>query len=333
MKMAFFLAHDPGGADVVLPAADWFKQHGLPAVVYCVGPAALLHKQFAAKEAEVIRSLEATVLAGESSLIVTGTSWNSDFEIQCLNYCNQHGVPTATILDYWTNYKLRCTDTGGSEVFPQYYIVMDELASQEAISDGVPGNIIRILGHPGLDRFVKAKPVNRQRRGSESKKALFLSQPLSQLYGTSLGYNEESVIPDLLKLFQLYLGWDLFIKFHPKDKPQLRSDYRRYAVNGDLTEWLSEVDLVIGMNSIGLLHAYLLNKPVISYQPNLQKEDFCITNKLKLTRSINSYNELAASFETLAKGIRNEIGHIQQPIWMDGRSTARIGMFLKEIRL
>jgi hypothetical protein len=206
--------------------------------------------------------------------------------------------------------------------------MMDKLAKKEAIQSGVPPEIIRILGHPGLDKYIDY-PRQVPCSDKNQKKILFLSQPLSVLYGESLGYTEQRAFADCRLLLGTQDNCILQVKFHPKDETSFRLRYADMAVEGDLMDIIPEYDLVIGMNTMGLLHTVLMGVPAISYQPNLQAPDQCITNKLGLTRLIGSYQDLKRLLATkVDKQVINTRSLAQRLIWLDGRSTERVAGFI-----
>lgn len=332
MKKIIFIAHDPGGYDVIFPVVQKLQQQSVALNFYCVGPAARQNASYSASEVEIGQKIY-SLLHNESLLgLVTGTSWGNDFELQLTAACKAAKVPTISILDYWANYQTRFKNKLGQFVYPDYYIVMDSIAAQEAVQAGVPSGIIKALGHPGLDQYIGLP--RKQSASTEKKKILFLSQPLSVLYGNDLGYTEQQVIADCIRVLGGNDNYTFHIKFHPKDDANFQQQYSDFAVQGNVTELISAHDVIIGMNTMGLLHAVLMGIPSISYQPNLCRADMCITNKLGLTKLIHSYNELKNLFDsdTIAQNSKN-IYNQDNLIWVDGLSTERVAGFIREVLL
>lgn len=332
MKKIIFLAHDPGGCDALLPVVERLHQETVPLEFYCIGPAANLNPDNAASEVEVIQIIQQMLMEKSVSVLVTGTSWGSKLELKEIAACKNKGIPTLSILDFWSNYQARFKDEAGNFIYPDYFLVMDKLAALEAANEGVPLEIIKVLGHPGLDKFISGQKHKRHLK--HKKKILFLSQPLSVLYGKELGYTEQQVLEEVAQIIRENKDYSLYIKFHPKDSSSLKNNYLGLSVEGNLLDIMTEYDVIIGMNTMGLLHAVLLGLPAISYQPNLKKPDMCITNKLGLTRLVSSYQELKSILNT--KRFSNENVKISQSescIWLDGRSTDRVTRFIREVML
>lgn len=332
-KLMVFLAHDPGSYDVTNPVYTKLFDRNHTAKYYCVGPAASLNPQYAASEHDFLAELHAYLRAGTISVLVTGRSWGTDLEPRAIRLCQDFHIPTVAILDYWSNYTMRTADPSCTSICPDHYVVMDELAKNEAVLAGVPQSVIRVLGHPGLDRYVgyrslQSKPI------SDVPKLLFLSQPLSQLYGDSWGYTEQSVLQDLLRACE-QVPIQLDVKFHPKDNSSFKEQYGSISVTGDLIELMPQYDLVIGMNSMALLHAVIMGVRAVSYQPQLQIPDVCITTKLGLTPLISTYSQLIAYLQTLPLLLDNKETDIQihnkAYLWFDGQSAERVALFIEDV--
>lgn len=350
MKKIVLLAHDPGGYDVVFPVAQSLQRKSIAADFYTAGPAAKLNPLHSIEADEPLQLINCMLENRELAGLVTGTSWGSNLELQAIVACRQAGVPTVAILDYWSNYQTRFVFSSGEIIYPDYYVVMDELAKEEAIQAGIPRPIITVLGHPGLDKYIACQtsyPCSPPLRGAVAtrqsfakrglskklKKVLFLSQPLSVLYGEKLGYTEQQALAGCIKVAADRTDCSVHVKFHPKDTVQFQQRYAEIAVSGNLLAIMPEYDLIIGMSTMGLLHAVLMGIPAISYQPKLRQEDGCITNKLGLTRLAVSTPELERLMNAVLDGQVTVPGSElpQKLIWLDGRSTERVTGFILEV--
>lgn len=331
MKKIVFLAHDPGGYDALLSVVERLEKEQVPLEFYCVGPAEKLSSVNSASESEVMQTIVTMLEENEIAGLVTGTSWGNTQELKAMAACKKAGIPTISILDYWSNYKVRFKDVSGNYTFPDYYVVMDELAAIEAIREGVPADIIKVLGHPGLDKYLSLPKI--RTCSGKNKKVLFLSQPLSALYGKELGFTEHQALEDSILAVQGYYDCSMRVKFHPKDDIFWKESYADISVDGALRDIMPEYNLIIGMNTIGLLHAVLMGIPAISYQPNLQRPDLCITNKLGLTRLISSYQELDLALNAWLREDVKDLSLPENILWLDGHSTERVTKFVRRVLL
>lgn len=332
-KIILIISHDPGGYDVTFPVYNYLIDNNHPAQFICVGPAGQINPLYKKSEADTLSFVNELILQNRISLLITGTSWGSDFELDCILICKEFSIPTVSILDYWSNYANRFFyEKHELYVYPDHYIIMDNYARSQMLREEVPPEIIRVLGHPGLDRFIAMKNREQSAR-NKTCRVLFLSQPLSELYGLKLGYNETTVVDDLIALAETN-ELELHVKFHPKDHSDFIQKYNRLIVVGNLSELVSQYDLVIGMSTIGLLHSALMGIQAISYQPNLVSEDLCISNTLGLTKLITTFEELHDYLGEIKKTDAS-INWFQQQrydsIWMDGRSCERIYHFIKGV--
>jgi hypothetical protein len=330
MRKIIFLSHDPGGYDVIEPVFKKFQHHYPHSEFYCLGPAARIEPTHAITQDNLFNLIRQRLTDKSLHMLVTGTSWGSYAELDAISLCKQAGIVTVSILDFWSNYLSRFRNRADDLTLPDYYIVMDELACREAIEAGVPNNIIRVLGHPGLDKWAKPSLVKDKDGNRGKRRALFVSQPLSELYGDSLGYTEFDAIEDCVKAFKERDNWEFYIRFHPKDAEAIRSRYSEYAMSGDFKDAVSSVDLVVGMSSMALLHSAILGKPLISYQPNLIGDDHCITNKLGITQLIADFKQLddeINKIENVAFTPKGSLGQTERIF--DGKSTERVYRFLE----
>jgi hypothetical protein len=331
MKKTIFIVHDPGGYDVIFPVFNRFQNAGLNIDFYCLGPAAKIQPQFKLTESELLSELDRLIANDQLQMIVAGTSWGSETEIKAIQLCKSAGIVTVSILDYWSNYATRFRDLMGEFTFPDIYIVMDELARQEAIAEGVPPQIIKVMGHPGLDAYLQMD-ARKKLGSSHVRRILFLSQPISLFYGERLGYSEHSVLRDCLEVLDKLENTSLSVKFHPKDDPVFQEQYRDLSVEGSLSDLFANFDLIIGMSTMGILYAVLAGIPAISYQPQLIEQDFCIASKQGLIPLVCKKELLAQSVEYALSGNMTEIykdklGSGSQA-WGDGKSTEKIFCFL-----
>lgn len=312
MRMNFvFLANDPGGADSLLPVAKAIEMQAEAHVkVLLSGKAEERLPIYKTTKEDTLLFLEQSINNNDDFVLITGTSWNSTIELEAIKLCKDNSIITISILDYWSNYIERFV-LYDDYVFPDYLFLMDQMAYDEAVASGINSEIIRIVGTPGLDCYVN--------RNTKRKSVLFLSQPLSAIKANSNdGYNEFDAFEGVLKACN-ELNLSIDIKFHPKETDEMKRTFADYQVEGDLIELVNRYDVVVGMNSMGLLQCALMDIPIISFEPNLLTDDKCITNKLNISKCITSYEDLVDQLKILTGTIRND----SKPFWFDGKSTNR----------
>lgn len=319
LKRIAFVAHDPGSYDVLCPVYERLRDR---AVFLTVGPSAGKYPEYLTEDWE--SALQCLLIRGLTS-VVMGRDWGTDIDVRLIAWARKRSVKTVVVLDYWSNYADSFCDKG-TPCWPDVYLVMDELARQEAVAEGVPAHLLKIVGQPGLDKFC----VKAGNDCSIDRDVLFLSQPLSLLYGNSLGYTEQGVLADVVKACE-ECGRKLDVKFHPKDETSFRQQYQDVSVDGDVDELMRHYRLVVGMSTMALLHAALMGVPIVSYQPNLIGKDGCITNRLGLSRCLKSYGELRGVLSGVIRGTPVTVGEMETQPWLDGRSAQRAAKAVEEI--
>ncbi|MGM9987330.1 MAG: hypothetical protein ACI35O_08900 [Bacillaceae bacterium] len=329
MKKILLLSHDLGGFDVIYPTYTRLKELGEQVLLSCVGPAGQLKGNFQCKEDEFFSKLKSLVYKKKVKGLVTSTSLHSKIEVEAIKFCKEQGVKTVAILDYWISYAWRFRLNDDTYVYPDYYIVMDHVAYEEAIAAGVPKECLIILGHPGLDSIISKSKTKEILRKEGGPRVLFLSQPISLVYGDEKGYTEYTVLRDLENM-----NLDYSVKFHPKEDAIVRELYEKREITGSLSQLLPSIDLVVGMSTMGMLHACIFGKPTISYQPDLKGRDFAVTNRLGLTKLYTDYEELELFFDQFQREpviYMNSLQPINSFLWSDGKSTERVAGFIKGI--
>ncbi len=329
MKKIIFLVHDPGGHDALFPIVSKCKKEGIAYEFFCTGSSARLSPEYYSTSEDALNTINWLANSIDSLCLITGTSWGNEVELKAIDMFKKASKLTFSILDYWANYSTRFKLADGRLIYPDYYIIMDDLALQEAILEGVPPEILHVLGHPGLDSWINLCQPGHYRKNKFN--ILFLSQPLFDFYGNALGFSEREVLEDMIELIRAMPKFTLSIKFHPKESTFIKNKYSNFSIEGSLQVLLPRFETVIGMNTMGLLQSVLLGTDTISYQPNICVPDDCITNKLGLTTKLTSYDELMSymSRERIPTSSIKE--NKENYIWLDGKSTNRVFEFIKGV--
>ena len=96
--------------------------------------------------------------------------------------------------------------------------------------------------------------------------------------------------------------------------------------SGRATDFIQNADIVTGMQSILPIESFLLGKPTLNIQIGRKNKDTLLTNKIGLTKAIESYEKLNKSLTDIIIGktiIKNNNNH-SRFAKMDGRSTDRV---------
>jgi hypothetical protein len=261
-------------------------------------------------------------------LLFTGTSVNSvDLEKQFIVGARQIGLPSLSLVDFWTNYTWRFSDNAGNLVYlPDKIAVMDEYACQEMIREGFDPSGLVNTGQPVFDDLADWRAQFSIQRRDEIRTqlgvragellVLFASQPLTSLYGTDtfqtkyLGFDEWSVLEDLIKsLEDIKAETDanihLVIRPHPRETVGPFMDYRSdsYPITvvetGSGRSQVMAADLVVGMNTELLIEACYLGCITLSLQPGLRHPDRLPTNHLGFSRAVYNQEDIKPALREL----------------------------------
>lgn len=273
-------------------------------------------------------------------VILTGTSRFASPDRYLIKLGREKEIFSVTILDEWYNYKLRFLDETGQYNLSDVICCPDHIAYNEAVADGIPEKLLRITGSPALALFwdrINNNSFEMSERVLELLKKqkpiiLFLSETHKSDYGfneeggplgPSLGFTEETVMNDLIEvLSELAISCTLIEKLHPSSEKNEQNDEVIYnnvrfisLKNTSLHSLISISDLIVGMRSMALLESSFFNKPVISYQPELNPRfGQCTAERVAGVSRISSKKELKSWIENrLHKSILKLDGIVTRP--------------------
>lgn len=295
--MSFLLAvsGDPGGSKTLLPVLSCLEKQNIPFAVVChrfldaEAPAQWLRvSPPEATSPDITKWFRELCCMG----VIFTSSIDDKLPLEIARAAQCAGLPVIHLLDHWSHYVERLQTDNLPKLLPDIYTVMDEIAYKEAISAGIPDDVLEITGHPSLStlidehqEFLKySDREHLERLGFSSRKTLivFISEPIEQYAGTCYvpdraGYNEKTVLRRLSNGLQRFADdIQLAIVPHPReDANGLLNAWNlcKGSLEGTLLKLpkgrqaLFLAEGVIGMNSILMHEAWLLGQPVLSFQP------------------------------------------------------------------
>ncbi len=295
--MIFFSATDVGGARAIIPVLRELEKN---AVSFCLLDNGVLSRE----SDDSYRRIPQESVSSEHAfrnfmermqvqLVCIGTAVADRLPIYHSEWAKRLGIPVVAVLDNWMNYRQRFILPEHGLCFPDHYFVMDQLAYDEALRDGVPAGILEITGQPALAELACEAAAFFQNRntspseGGGFRRIVFVSEPAAQDQGNSdenpeyRGYTEF----DVLRTVVAFLSrrgdrCELVIAPHPRENqealhafcrdiipPTVRWRFAPYARGRDA---VFDADGVVGMTSILLYEAWLLGLPVVGLQPGLR---------------------------------------------------------------
>ncbi len=201
------------------------------------------------------------------SLIIVSASANIHLEGLFIANAKKRGITTASFIDIWANYLMRFKHSG-ELIFPDSVFAIDEKCAEEMIVDGIPQDIIRVIGQPYLEKITKNTP----RLGTTT---LLTSQPIKKYLGNSLGYDEADFWKICLDAIKKTRRGDVLATRHPDEDSytdrQANSNIIWSAGQG--IDDVADSHTVIGMFSMQMMVGYLWGRKVASIQPHLREND------------------------------------------------------------
>lgn len=323
---------DPGGANAVAPVIEYLLAEGRVSV-----------KPFAYLQAATLwaqRKLQFEALNGEigddgilarlseprANLLLTGTSVNRyELEKRFIEVARQHGIPSLSILDFWSNYARRFSDSDGKlRYLPDFVAVADTLARDEMIADGIASSHIVITGHPSLDGLAAYRDAFTAEQRATIRKGLgvapdawlilYASQPptfCEQDDSTPpLWLDRLHAINTLLAALDHLAGIarkpvTLLIRPHPRENGEIY----RGLTHGSIRIILSDAgiscdmalaaDVVVGMSTMFLVEAHHLGRPTLSIRLGFQLPDDFPPVRLGMIPAAYREDDVVIALQTL----------------------------------
>ena len=201
------------------------------------------------------------------TLVVISASATVELEYIFTIEAKKKNIPTASYIDIWTNYSARF-QYKDRPIYPDHVLAIDDRCAEELTAEGVPENIIKIIGQPYLEKVAADDPVL-------GNNLLIVSQPIRKYYKNDFGYDETEFLNLCLNAVEKLGLNHVHITRHPDDV-----GYELESIPSDVTCTIGKgiVDVakshtVLGMFSMQMIVGYLWGRKVISIQPGLCKND------------------------------------------------------------
>ena len=247
-------------------------------------------------------------------ITITGTTESYDqivgrLEAIFISESNKVGINTISITDCWHKQKARfsLSESNQIDVLPNKICVINDKAKSLMINDGFSEDIIYVTGNPGWDKLVGVRK-RIARKKHYHKAIVFVSQPISEDDYNDIGYTENEVLLDVLKLVNedpLLLNAEVLIKMHPRECPTKYNNLigNKFGVKVSIIDDSYDIYGLaqgaicsIGMFSMMLTEFFILGFNAISYQPVSNKGSVievgllenCVTTFNKLSEKIHS---------------------------------------------
>lgn len=324
LKRVLWSANDPGGANAILPVVQELLSRGYECMGLLTGPAresagrmGLTYTDAAEFNDE---ERNARIESFRPEVLLAGRSVGYSIDKRILEFLNKKGVPSVYVLDFWNDYWQRLSEEERDyRYLPSMICVMDDLARDEMIEEGVPPERVTVTGNPYFDHWTDGITADSEDRFE----ILFVSQPISTVEGGQYGFDEFTVLKALIQeLESLPPEYRLVIRPHPKEDAAkfdaFLGERVRIADAATLEAALSSAGLVIGMFSPVLIQAAAAGKRVLSVQLGAIGRDPLPTNRAGLTRKAGTPAEVQDALEDYAAGRYKPAGLSVEALWPKG---------------
>jgi hypothetical protein len=275
------VCHDSGGAELV---SRLLKRTDADYLYSVLGPAVLVFK----RNVGFFENIELTKTVEESDFLICGTSWQSTHENEAICLAKETNKRVVSVLDHYSCYLERFVKSGFS-IIPNELWVTDK-KSRALAREIAPSAIIKIVGNPYLDEmklsFDKLKKPN---LSEDDFEILYLSEPYAQQAVAQYGdknhwkFNELSAFEFLISNVAKITNRSrisVSIRHHPAEEPEKYKHLvgRRQNIdiklsaNGDLLTEMAASHAVVGVDTLAMLLALRIGKPVYSALPPLTIE-------------------------------------------------------------
>lgn len=294
-------AQEAGGANVLVPVLQEIERRGSKVQTIASAEAievfsreGIAHKALLPrkKEKDGMPTLSALFSEWAPDVLLLGTARGPSLDKQLLRVALAQGVPSVAVVDNWSNYRERFTDSvSGRLTLPTRIAVMDRSAFTQAVKDGLPEDRLVITGQPYLDSLAThlQDPDLQAQAKALREEWLQDSSPENNtrilLFASELVSEEEELPQQALERLATAvqrlerskgLSLKIVLKLHPEEPKgsfsfgPLASSRSLRIVEGKEPAWpcILAADLVVGIVSIFLVEAAVAGKPVVSVQPS-----------------------------------------------------------------
>ena len=309
MKKILFFTCEPGGAEVLIPVIQEMNEdNAFEVIVLSYG---LAMDRFNKRNIlfETINPIQkddfSIFLTYQPDYIITSATSlpQKDMSEKFIwHNAKQSDIPTMAFLDQWQNYDIRFSGTSSNEYMlyqPDYINCINDIGKQEMIELGFDSNKLLELGQPYLSQLKNTVLVDKEKifeqlnLDKDKETVLFVSEAIYENYGNARGYTQYKTLEYLLDNKEFINNKQIIIKLHPKDDITKFDKYKDIIlIQNEYTsyEMISVSDFIMGMTSIMLIEAYILEKKVLSIQLNSMK-DLLLLSKYSFIDKITSIDK------------------------------------------
>jgi hypothetical protein len=273
--MLAVVSHDAGGAEIL---SSHVRQQGIEAEFVLDGPA----QRVFARKLGVVASGRLDEVLRRAGSVLTGTSWQSDLEIDAIRLARTLGKRSVSFIDHWINYGERFTRRGNTHL-PDEIWVGDAIAAEIA-KRYFPATPVRVVENPYFAdiRAELSKLPRRIKVAGGGASVLYVCEPVREhalrQFGDErhFGYVEEEALRFFLEHIDRVTGRveRVTIRPHPSEAADKYSwaaaEFALPLARGGqrpLVEEIGGADVVVGCESMAMVVGLLAGRRVVSSIP------------------------------------------------------------------
>jgi hypothetical protein len=289
------VSHDAGGAELICELIKNMKGNFIFSLK---GPAVQIFR----KNFGVVKNYDLSELITKSEWLICGTSWQSEHENRALYLAEKNSILAVSVLDHYTCYEERYIKDNYNTI-PREIWVADEKSSVLA-QNLAPNSKIKIVGNLYLENFrSKFISLNLRSLPDDNLVILYLMEPFSEQ--AKMQYADENYWKFteftafeyfLNKISQITASKSaiIYVRKHPSETygkyDHLIGKYKDYDIKisteEDLLLDMARSNIIVGVDSIALLAAAAIEKPVYSSLPPNTVEPSLVTKKVTYLRDL-----------------------------------------------
>lgn len=345
-RSILFVAQDAGGFQAIIPVFRRLQKRTTMRVAGVFGDVArvlptsrglqLVHPE-KVSDAKLRRVFDDF----QPQIVVVGPSASAtSLDKRAMQVARQRSIPIVMVTDNCMNANLFFGKAGDAPLMPDRVCVMNAVCAKEVQKHHVPVSRLMVTGSPYFDT------VKHSMEGAQQKKdtLLFICQPFTEFAaafpGAGYGYSEVDVFSDVVTAAQRLGTWKkIVVRWHPRTRNRRKFDeiIRQSALPialdaaSPLQRLIRTSSLVVGMNSTALMDAVLMGKPVVSYQPQLNREDALMTNAWGLSTLVTDPKKLPEAMRrAVRKNTSKHLSGLREKMLPSG-ATNRVIRVIEEL--
>lgn len=269
------VSHDAGGAEIL---CNWAVRQSAPYILVLDGPA----KKIFERKLGPIETVSLEHAIEKASWVLTGTSWQSDLEVQAIKLARKLNKKSVSFLDHWVNYQQRF-EFEGKRLLPDEIWVGDKDA-QAIAREELPEVDVCLKTNPYFEDIISQFEKLKQEPAISTapKYILYTCSALSKhakvKYGDERywGFNDHEAVRFFLENVAIlnHPTGKVVLRPHPSDEPG-KYDWAvkefqpnvSISSNASLIEDIAGADIIAGHNSMAMVIGLLAGKRIINALP------------------------------------------------------------------